>query len=69
MDLNRNANNNKFRMVWWREVKWLFAAYLLSVVLRLIEREATTETLVAFYRLGSQLRNDPKYDTVRLRIR
>lgn len=46
------------------EIRWALAAWLLSRVLRLTEREASPEMLRAFAVLAENFRNDPKHETV-----
>lgn len=57
------------RMVWTAELRWLIAGWMLLQILRLIEKEASTELILVFKELGDKFQNDPKFNTVAMRKR
>ncbi len=57
----------RMRMVWWREAKWLFAAYVLDFFFRLTKQEASPDMLRALFGLSENFESDPVYQIVPMR--
>lgn len=57
----------KYRMTWFRELRWLIASYLIGWALELVAPEATPALLDGFKKIAGNFFNDPRYDTVPVR--
>ena len=59
---------DEYRMSLWREAKWLLAAKMIGWALYLTKNEIGVDGLRAFSALGIAIKNDPRYDVIKMRL-
>lgn len=55
------------RMTVWKEIRWLIAAHLFGLVVRLTQKEASNDMMRAQLALALRFVNDHSYDTIAMR--